>query len=162
MPSICRVCIESNILCPACQGKLDRHEISPIEVAGARAIHALNKTIQGPKIEFKEIKEIGGRVVIIANPTHSGRLIGSGGKTVRLLVQTIGKPVKIIEKAENEKTLIENILGVPVVTINQVYAAGSSVSYKIKIGKKYMHRIDPRFLDIATHLTGKKYAVVFE
>ncbi len=122
---ICSVCLKSNILCTACQKKLDEGLISEADIKISRKIHELSEKIKVLReAEIKKVIETQKTIIIIANKGTADKLVGKGGIAVRKIGEVLGKHVKVVEESENLKEFVQNLLfPVPVLTINTLYTA---------------------------------------
>ncbi len=153
MSKICRICLSNDILCQACNAKMAKGEISPVEIDIARAVNKLS-------IDADFIKAVyDGFVYILADKRNSRLLIGRNGRTSKKLETEIKKKIRIIKDAE-EKDVIERILGVDIIGINVLYSPKQT--YKIRVQKLFRHRINGGQIRAINGLLGKAYEVVFE
>ncbi len=149
---LCSVCISSDILCSGCQRKLDSSLISNADVEVSRA---LAKVIKG-KTDFVHATEHKNQIIIVCEKKDAKLIIGRGGKNVREISKLLGKDVRVIEKSD-EKKMLEDILGAPVVGINIAYPDETK---RIRIDKRFRKlRADTVMLE---KIMGSKYEITFE
>ena len=149
---LCSICRTSEILCSGCRKKLDTGHITQTEIEVSRA---LAKVIEDA--DFLKAVEHKNQIILLCDTGKARFLIGRAGKNVRELSRLVGKDVRIIEKAD-EKTMIENILGSPVVGINIVY--GGIETKRIRVDSNYRRlRGDAELLE---KLLENKYEILFE
>jgi hypothetical protein len=130
---LCSVCLKSDILCPGCSKKLEKGAITNTDIGIERALFKL-----GIEVGFIRSVDLGD-VFILATKPQTSLLIGRGGKNAKRLGIMLGRNVRVIENADDEKTLIERILGVQVLGINKVY--GAHETYKVRLEKKARFRV---------------------
>ncbi len=135
---ICNVCLKNDFLCNACNKKVVSGHISKTDVDVSRAVYKL-----GIDADFLKSLVTDDYYVVVADKSNSGLLIGRGGRNAKRISTMLGKNLRIIEHTNDEKDLVENIIGVPVMGINKVYSGKES--YKI--------RVDPRFRKRAESLS---------
>jgi transcription antitermination factor NusA-like protein len=158
--SICKVCLQSDMLCNACAKKVDSGEIKKIGVDLARALFKISKE-SGHDIEFLEAIEGKDRLFVIVESKYAGRFIGPGGRTIKKLSEIVGKQIKLLEKAEgSDKQVIEKILCVPVVGINKIYTTGGE-ALKVRIDAKYRRNTET-VVPLLGKIMNKKISVIFE
>ena len=156
---ICKVCLESDMLCSACNRKLETGEIRKVEVDLSRAMHNFGKE-KGFVVDFISALEKNGKVFVVVESKHVSKIIGPGGRNIKKISETLGKQLKLLEKAEGaEKHVIEKMIGAPVIGINKVYSGGES--YKVRVEKKYMRSVQP-LADIVGKVLNRKMSFVFE
>src|SRR3989338_5065406 len=107
---ICKICMNNDILCNACSAKVEKGEISKLDV---NIYHAMKKA--GIDADFEKAVENREFVLIVSG--NASKFIGRGGRTARKLEECLGKKVRIIERAGN-KAMAEQVLSTPVICIN--------------------------------------------
>ena len=153
MSKICKICSQNGMLCHACNEKLKNGLITETDVAVSRAIYKIS-----PGSSF--IRSIGnGMILILADKNNATRLIGRSGRNAKLLEKNLGKKIRIIQKSE-DKEMIENILGFPIIGINVLYSKGET--YRIRIQKQFQRRLRHEYVEAVNVLLDKKVDVVFE
>lgn len=157
---ICKVCLNSDMLCSACSKGVESGAIKKVDVDLSRALFRLGKE-NGYDIDFLESSESNGKLFVVVPSAHAARFIGPGGRTIKKLAEAVGRPIKMLEKAEgSEKHVIEKLIAAQIIGINKVYSAGGEAT-KIRIDRRYMKNVQP--LDgIVGKVLGKKISFVFE
>ena len=156
---ICKVCLQSDILCGACNRKLEEGRISRMDVALSRALHEINKE-RNADTDFLCAIEDAGKIFVVVDSRHAARFIGPGGKTIKKISAVLGKQVKLLEKADGgDRHVIEKLIGAPVLGINKVYDGGES--YKVRIEVRYARKVRP-LSSIVGKILDKKISFVFE
>lgn len=156
---ICKVCLQSNILCSACSKKLDSGEIKEIDVKLSRELHNINKE-RDTDVDFLSAAEGGGKLFVVVESKHAARFIGPGGKNIKKLSERLGKQLKLLEKTEgSDKHVIEKLIGAPIIGINKIYTGIES--YKVRVEKRYMKNVQP-MAGIVGKIIGKNVSFVFE
>lgn len=156
---ICKVCMESDMLCGACNRRLESGETKRIEVDLSRVLHKFGKE-KGFSIDFVSAVENNGKVFAVVESRHVSKFIGPGGRNIKKVSETLGRQIKLLEKAEgSEKHVIEKLIGAPVIGINKVYSGGEF--YKVRIEKRYLKIVHP-LAGIVGNVLGKKINFVFE
>lgn len=150
---ICGICLNNDMLCQACNNKLERGEISELDVKLSRALHKL-----GIRGDF--IKAIDGNyVVIFCDSSSASKLIGRSGRNAKKIEGAIGKRVRVIENS-GKKAVAEKVLNVPVIGINILYSGGES--YKIRIQKQYQRKVKQEAASMLDKIFDKNVQLVFE
>jgi transcription antitermination factor NusA-like protein len=130
---ICSVCLKSDILCPGCTKKLEKGMITKTDIEIERYLFKL-----GIETDFIRSVDVG-TVFILATKAQASLLIGRAGNNAKRLGSMLGKSVRVIENTDDEKILIERILGVQVLGINKIY--GARETYKIRLEKRTRFRV---------------------
>ncbi len=157
MPKICKLCLKSDMLCGACNKKVESGEISRAELDVARA---LSKIEEG--LEFSKVVDAGRKIIILCGKNSVSRIVGRGGRNAKKLEKCLKKNVKVVgtDSLANDKNALENLFNVPVIGINILYSG--SESYRIRIEKKFERRVDKDVISVLGRLLSKKTEVVFE
>ncbi len=155
---ICKVCLQSNMLCSACNKKLDSDEIKEIDVKLSRELHRINKE-RDTNLDFLSTVEDGSKLFVVVDSKHAARFIGPGGRNIKKLSQDLGKQIKLLEKTEgSDKHVIEKLIGAPIVGINKVYP---EESLKVRVERRYRKNVQP-LAAVVGKVINKKVSFVFE
>ena len=148
----CSICINSDILCSGCQKKVEIGLISKTDVEVSRA---LAKTVN-VRTDFVRATEHKNQLIIVCEKKDAKLIIGRGGKNVREASKILGKDVRVVEKSD-EKKMLEDLLGTPVIGINIVYP---DEIRRIRIDKRFRKlRADSVMLE---KIMDSKYEIIFE
>ncbi|MFQ6051746.1 MAG: transcription elongation factor NusA [Candidatus Hydrothermarchaeota archaeon] len=164
---VCSICVKSDLLCPGCEYKLEKGEISELDVEISRALY-------GMKDKYKTLRDISFKrsickddfVAIIIKEGKVGGLIGKGGKIIKTLSKRIGKTIRVIEDTKDEKVIAQELLTPAQVRgINIVFLPDGKERFKVRISKDDEKRLpaDMKVLEeILCLLTGKYMEIVPE
>ncbi len=156
---ICKVCLESDMLCSACNRKLENGNIKKVEVDLSRVLYKFGKE-KGFVIDFVSALENDGKVFVVVESEHAAKFIGPGGRNIKKFSTMLGRQIKLLEKAEgNERHVIERMIGVPVLGINKIYSGAES--YKIRVEKRYTRAVQP-LSNVVGKVLNKKVSFIFE
>ena len=163
-PAICKVCLTSDILCSACNNKLESGQISSLDVQLSRAVFAIR-----PDAEFSNYILADNFIIILADKDNARKIIGKAGRNVQTLSKQLNKQLKVVEISEHN-AMLEELLSVPIIAINKVYKQADASQTAAKIpGEFYRVRIDKKFsrkvrfsTSIASAVLNKKIEYVFE
>jgi transcription antitermination factor NusA-like protein len=151
---ICQVCINNDILCNACNSKLEKGTITKLDVFVSRALKK-----QDINADFENVIEDTNIIIVLADKENSSKLIGKGGMNAKKLEKHLGKKVRVIEKGD-KKTMAEKILNAPVIGINVLYAGEEK--YRIRLDKSSKNRMKETMFKMLEKTLGKKIEVVYE
>ncbi len=162
---ICEVCLNSNLLCSACQAKLDSGQIKQIDVDISRYLFSLSEKTKSLK-DIKIAKILDSDIIlIIAGRGDAPKIVGKGGSVVKTLAKQFKKSIRVIEEAPDFKDFIEELVSPNTVSgINTLYKMGEEV-YRIRIpvSQKFRLAITPEsFSQIISNLYNCKAELVFE
>lgn len=156
---ICKVCLESDILCSACNRRLESGVISRVDVDLSHAIYKFGKE-KSINIDFLSSIESDGRVFVVVESRHAAKFIGPGGRNIKKISEMLGRQVKLIEKSEgSEKQVIEKMIGAPVLGINKTYSPAES--YKVRVERRYARLVQP-LGGVVGKALGKNISFIFE
>jgi transcription antitermination factor NusA-like protein len=156
---ICKVCLQSDMLCGACAKKLEDGLIRKVDIDLSRAVHKIGKD-SGYDIDFLDTIDGGTRLFVIVESRYAGRFIGPGGRTIKKISELVGKQIKLVEKATGtDKHIIEKMIDAPVIGINRIY--DGKESYKVRVEQRYRRNVEP-VADVIGKLLNKKVSFIFE
>ena len=157
---ICKVCLTSNMLCNACAKNVESGSIKQVDVSLSRALYIIEKE-SGYDIDFVETVESNGKLFVVVPSAHAARFIGPGGRTIKKLADAVGRPIKMLEKAEgSDKHVIAKLIAAPIIGINKIYST-SGEAMKVRVERRYMKNVQP-LEDVAGKVLRKKISFVFE
>lgn len=133
---ICNVCLKSDFLCSGCSKKAEEGLISKTDIDLSRALFRL-----GIETDFMKSFPQDNYVFVLASKKQAGLLIGREGKNAKRLSIMLDKNLRVVENTDDERKLIERVLGVQVLGINKVY--GDNELYKIRVEKRFRDRLVP-------------------
>lgn len=125
---ICRVCLKSDVLCSACQEKLESGTISEGDVEVSRFLYTLEdkfKSLQDAKL-VKVVE--GDSIILVAERGHAARIVGKQGSIVKVLAKHFNKSIKVIELSKDVKEFVRNLI--PNASVNILYTTDGE-RYKI-------------------------------
>jgi len=150
---ICKICLNNDILCQACNSRLEEGKITQLDVNISRILHNL-----GVGAEF--VKAVNnGMIYILADKRNSRLLIGREGRTSKKLESELKAKVRIIENAE-DRGVIERVLGTNIIGINILYSPKET--YRIRLQRVFRNRVKDEHVAAINSLLGKNYELIFE
>lgn len=142
---ICLVCIKSGILCPSCQEKLDRGEITPLDIEVGK--HLLELENKYPVLKdatfFKAVDTEKMLIVLVKSDGRSLRPLWN--RISKVMSNKIGKPVRIIEKTASIRQIAEQVLApARVLGVNIVWLPDGSRENYIRVPRSDLRRLSIR------------------
>ena len=164
---ICKVCAKTGVLCTSCESKLEKGEISELEIELSKTFLELEKKHPGLKnVNFYGALEKDNLIVLIVGKGEIDNVRGEYGKTRKALSEKFKKTIRIIEKSKDPKKILEDLIyPIPVLGINQIFLPTGEVENKARINEKDFSKlpIDKEILeDIIYTLTGTQIRIVPE
>jgi len=139
------VCIKSGILCPSCQEKLDRGEITPLDIEVGK--HLLELENKYPALKdatfFKAVDTEKMLIVLVKSDGRSLRPLWN--RISKVMSNKIGKPVRIIEKTASIRQIAEQVLApARVLGVNIVWLPDGSRENYIRVPRSDLRRLSIR------------------
>jgi transcription antitermination factor NusA-like protein len=162
---ICEVCLKSDILCSACQEKLNRGEANKTEIDVSRFLYKLSEKMRSLK-DVKILKVIDcGVLLIISGRGDAAKIVGREGAIVKKIAKEFRKSIRILEEAPSFKDFVEELISpTPINGINTLYKENEEI-YRIRISnlQKGHLMISPEiFSKIISNFYNVKAELVFE
>ncbi len=139
---ICLVCLKSGILCPSCQEKVDRGEITQLDIEIAKHLVKLEKKFPALKnATFFKAFDVDRMLIVLVK--SDGKIMRPlWNRISRILGHTLKKPVRIIEKTSSIRQIAEQILSpAKVLGVNIVWLPDGSRENYIKISRMDLRRL---------------------
>jgi transcription antitermination factor NusA-like protein len=164
---ICEVCLKSGILCPGCQQKLDKGEVSELDVKVARALHrasARNKEIKD--ITFERTIVVDSLAILLVEKADVPILMGKGGKVLKSLSNQLKMNVRVLGDLADPRVVADNLIRpARLLGVNTVFAVDGSDRYRIRVARDDSEKMPLGLEDLQkliNTLTGQDVSVVFE
>ena len=160
---ICSVCLNSDLLCPACQEKVDKKLVSEKELELYRRVSQLSEKFKGLKdVEIESLIEDKDVLVVVCSKGDVSRVVGRGGSNIKRLGRELGKTGRIVEKsADKRKFLQDLVFPVPIKTFGLVYTQEGE-KYKVRLSSGRIPIPRKSFISIAEKFLGKNVELEFE
>jgi transcription antitermination factor NusA-like protein len=134
---ICSVCLNSELLCRACEERIKERRVSEIDVNVARFVYELSKSSKSLSgVEIRKVLDLGKDLVIVCGKGDAGMLIGKSGSIVNKIEEKFKKKVKIIEDTDDIKKLIEKIVFPFTVSAINVLYTSEGEELKVMVKKR--------------------------
>lgn len=164
---ICEVCLKSGILCPGCQQKLDKGEVSELDVKIARALHKAsvrNKDIRD--VTFERSIIINELAILVVGKEDMLVLTGKGGKVLKSLSNQIKMNIRVLGNLSDPRVVADDLIRpARLLGVNTVYAIDGTSKYKIRVAHEDAQKMPLSLEDLQaliSRLTGQEVSVVFE
>ncbi|MBS7288005.1 MAG: KH domain-containing protein [Candidatus Freyarchaeota archaeon] len=164
---ICTFCLKSGVLCPRCQEKVDKGEVSDLDIKVAKHLVELEERFSSLKdVKFVRAIKSDNLVVIVVGEGNIPNLIGPKGRVIKSLSDELGRKIRVIEESSSLKKTIEDIISpVNLLGVNTVWLPDGSNEKKVRIRQS-----ESKKLPASTHvlekiiydLTGERVRFVFE
>ncbi len=163
---ICNVCLKSDVLCSACQEKLDEGEITETDIKISRILQELSNEYGSLRdSEIKRVFDMENVVVIATAEGDGAKVVGRKGEIVKEIAERVDKSIRVVEKTGDDIDVIEGLLSpAEVESINTVFKPGGE-SKKVVVDESFDGKINlskQEFEDIIEEISGTGYELSFE
>ena len=134
---ICALCAKSGVLCNACEAKLQEGKISGLDVELAKILYKIGEGGLG----FERGIDTKNFIIILAKKDQVGKIIGKGGKNIKLLSKKFKKPVRVIGTDSLQKMVYDFVYPAKILGIGLVYEEDGSTRYKVTIDKRDKNKL---------------------
>jgi len=160
-------CVKSGILCRRCEEKLEKGQVTELDLKVIQKIVELEK--QNPVLEdvtYHRAIEADDMMAVLVDKKDMPKLLGGGAKVVRELAETFGKRVKLISYGGDDRDFLEDLFSpLSILTINTVWIPDGSTETKVILTgrqpRKMLVDLD-KVRKIAQELKGMTLRVEFE
>ena len=163
---LCQFCLRSGILCPKCRKKVEKGEVTQLDLEIGRLL--LSMEDEYPPLQdvyFHKSVESDGVLAIFVGRGDIPRILSYGGKIIKALEQKTKKTIRVLEYKSDERKFLEDLFApMDILTINHIWLPDGTTETRVilkgKGKKKYMEYIDA-LKDIARESRGMILRVEF-
>jgi transcription antitermination factor NusA-like protein len=159
--------LKSGILCPGCQQKLDKGEVSELDVKIARALHkssARNKEVR--EVTFDRSILVDSLAILIVDKKDVPVFVGKGGKLLKSLSNQLKINVRVLGDLNDPRVVADDLIKpARLLGVNKVFAIDGTEKYKIRIAQEDSQKMPLNLEELEkliNNLTGQEVSVVFE
>ena len=160
-------CVKSGILCRRCEEKLEKGQITELDLKVIQRMVELEKehpVLQ--EVTYHRSVEADGTMAVLVDRRDLPRLLGGGAKVIKDLGDTFGKRVKLISYGGDDREFLEDLFSpLSILTINTIWIPDGSTETKVILTGRQPRKM-PVDLDvvrtIAKDLKGMTLRVEFE
>ena len=126
-------CVKSGILCRRCEEKLEKGQITELDLKVIQRMVELEK--EHPVLQdvtYHRSVEADGMMAVLVDRKDIPRLLGGGAKIVKDLGDTFGKRVKLISYGGDDREFLEDLFSpMSILTINTIWIPDGSQETKV-------------------------------
>lgn len=164
---ICSFCLKSGMYCSTCREKIERGEVSPLDLEVAKNLLELESRFPNLKdAEFRGAIETNNLIIIVVGTGEISNFIGPKGKVVKILSDALRKRVRVIEGTSSTKKTIEDLLSpIGVLGVNTIWLPDGTLEKKVRVKKSDSRRLPTsvsNLEDVVYKITNEKIRIVFE
>ncbi len=160
-------CVKSGILCRRCEEKLEKGQITELDLKVIQKIVELEK--DNPVLEdvtYHRAVEADDLMAVLVDKKDLPKLLGGGARIVKELGETFGKRVKLISYGGDDREFLEDLLSpLSILTINTVWIPDGSTETKVILTGRQPRNMPvdlEKVRKIAQELKGMTLRVEFE
>jgi len=151
---LCSFCVKSGILCPKCEERLKRGQISQLDLKVIKLLSELERSYPIlQEVHFHKAAEVGENLAIMVDRRDIGKVVGLEGRIIRAISeQAGGKKIKVLGYGGDDRQFLEELFSpLSILTINTVWLPdGSTETKAILQGRTPRHM--PVDLEVAKQL----------
>ena len=136
-------CVKSGILCRKCQEKIEKGQITDLDLKIIRLLTEREK--ENPALQdvtYHKAVEAENNVVILVDRRDMGKILSGGAKTVHAISDSVGKKVKILSYGGDDRQFLEDLLSpLSILTLNTIWIPDGSTETKAIISGREPRRM---------------------
>jgi transcription antitermination factor NusA-like protein len=136
-------CVKSGILCRKCQEKLDKGQITDLDLKIIRLLTELEKenpTLQD--VTYHKAVEAENNIVILVDRRDMAKMLSGGAKTVHAISDSLGKKVKILSYGGDDRQFLEDLFSpMSILTLNTIWIPDGSTETKVILSGREPRRM---------------------
>ncbi|WP_455284111.1 hypothetical protein [[Eubacterium] cellulosolvens] len=146
-------CIKSGILCRKCQEKIEKGQITDLDLKIIRLLSDLEKENQALQdVAYHKAVEIDDNLVILVDRRDMSKILSGGAKAVHAISDSLGKKVKILGYGGDDRQFLEDLFSpLSILTLNTIWIPDGSTETKVILSGRQPRRM-PVNLDITRRL----------
>jgi transcription antitermination factor NusA-like protein len=160
-------CVKSGILCRRCEEKLEKGQITELDLKVIQRMVELEKEYPVLQdVTYHRSVEADGMMAVLVDKRDVPKLLSGGAKVVKDLGDMFGKRVKLISYGGDDREFLEDLFSpLSILTINTIWIPDGSTETKVILTGRQPRKM-PVDLDmvkrIAHELKGMTLRVEFE
>ncbi len=130
---LCQFCLRSGILCPKCKKKLEKGEVSNLDLEVGRLLMSMEEEYPPlQNVYFHKSVESNGVLAIFVGPGDIAKILSYGGKIIKSLEQKTKKTIRVLETISDERKFLEDLFApMTVLTINRIWLPDGSTETRV-------------------------------
>jgi transcription antitermination factor NusA-like protein len=145
----------------ACNGKLEKGEITESDVNVSRIVSESSKTFRPLKeVMIKKVLENERMTVIICGSGDRQKFVGKEGIIINKLSRKLGKPIRIVEETGDIRKFLQNLIHpVRLLGMNVVYSVEGEIIKVIIPKNRNIPLSEASFRDVVRLVFGKSVMI---
>jgi transcription antitermination factor NusA-like protein len=146
-------CIKSGILCRKCQEKIEKGQITDLDLKIIRLLSDLEK--ENPALQdvtYHKAVEADGNLAILVDRRDMSKMLAGGAKIVHIISDSLGETVKILGFGGDDRKFLEDLFSpLSILTLNTIWIPDGSTETKVILTGRQPRRM-PVDLEIVKKL----------
>jgi transcription antitermination factor NusA-like protein len=146
-------CIKSGILCRKCQEKIEKGQITDLDLKIIRLLSDLEK--ENPALQdvtYHKAVEADGNLAILVDRRDMSKMLAGGARIVHIISDSLGKTVKILGYGGDDRKFLEDLFSpLSILTLNTIWIPDGSTETKVILTGRQPRRM-PVDLEIVKKL----------
>jgi len=126
------------MLCQKCLGKLESGEVSELDLKIARSLLSLEEKYPSlQNVYFHGAVYAGKTLAIVVGLGDVPRLLGFGGKIIKVLGEETGKSIRVLEYGVDDRKFLEDLFApLSILTINTIWLPDGTTETRVILRKR--------------------------
>ena len=135
---LCQFCLRSGILCSKCKKKVEKGEISQLDLEIARLLLSIeDKYPSLQDVYFHKSIDADNVLAILVKRGDIAKMLSYGGKIIKVLEKKTKKSVRLLEHNTDERKFLEDLFApLSILTINKIWLPDGTTETKVILKRK--------------------------
>jgi len=146
-------CIKSGIMCRKCQEKIEKGQITDLDLKIIRLLSDLEKGNPGLQdLTYHKAVEADGNVAVLVDRRDMGKMLSGGARVAHAISDSLGKTVKVLGYGGDARQFLEDLFSpLSILTLNTIWIPDGSTETKVILTGRQPRRM-PVDLEIVKRL----------
>ena len=130
---LCQFCLRSGMLCPKCKRKLEKGEVSELDLEIGRLLMSMEDEYPPlQSVYFHKAIEADGVLAIFVNRGDIAKILSYGGKIIKSVERDTKKAVRVLESNSDERKFLEDLFApMTILTVNRIWLPDGSTETRV-------------------------------
>jgi len=135
---LCQFCLRSGILCSKCKKKVEKGEISQLDLEIARLLVSLEDRYPSLQdVYFYKTVGADDVLAILVKRGDIAKMLSYGGKIIRILEKKTKKTIRLLEYNTDERKFLEDLfVPLSILTINKIWLPDGTTETKVILRRR--------------------------
>ena len=130
---LCQFCLRSGILCSKCKRKIEKGEVSQLDLEISRLLVSIEpkySTLQD--VYLHKTVEADSVLAIFVGHEDIAKILSYGGKIIKFLEQKTKKTVRVLEYKSDERKFLKDLFApMTILTINRIWLPDGTTETRV-------------------------------